>query len=173
MGTHLVVLVSGDGSVAMAWVIIVGLLQFVEDGNVVEGEWPGNGWALVAGRWSLLLLGPWQPHPVPVFRGGEGEREREIGVETHLVVLIRGDGGVATSTYVIARASPTDLVTWLCHIVVVVRRCTGHWGQSNDVRQWLLEVEVVTSMVVVVDNGNVCLLMMWMWFPGKHHLHNT
>ena len=50
MGTHLVVLVSGDGGVAMAWVIIVGLLRFVEDGDVVEGKWPGNGQALAAGR---------------------------------------------------------------------------------------------------------------------------
>jgi len=69
VGTHLVVLVSGDGGVATAWVIIVGLLWFVEDSDVVEGKWPGDGWALVAGRWSLLLLGPWQPHPVPLFRG--------------------------------------------------------------------------------------------------------
>ena len=173
MGTHLMVLVSGGSGVATAWVIIVGLLQFVEDGDVVEGEWPGNGRVLVAGCWSLLLLGPWQPRPVLVFRGGEGEREREIGMETHLVVLICGDGGVATSTYAIARASPTDLVMWLCHIVVVVGRCTGHWGQSNDVRQWLLEVEVVALMVVVVDNGNVCLLMMRMWFPSKCHLRDT
>jgi len=139
----------------------------------VEGDWPGDGQALVAGRWWLLLLGPWQPHPVPVFRGGEGKRERELGVETHLVVLIRGQGGVATSTYAVARASPDDLVTWLCHIVVIVGRCTGHWGQSNDVRQWLLEVEVVASIVVVVDNGKVCLLMMWMWFPSKRCLCDT
>ena len=93
----------------------------VVDGDVVEGDWPGDGRALVAGRWSLLLLGPWQLCPVPVFRGGEGERERELGTETHLVVLIHGQGSVATSTYAVARASPDDLVTWLCHIVVVVR----------------------------------------------------
>ena len=89
------------------------------------------------------------------------------------MVLIHGDGGVTTSTYAIARASPADLVTWLCHSVVVVGRCTGRWGRSNDVRQWLLEVEVVASMVVVVDNGKVCLLMMWMWFPSKHCLCDT
>jgi len=113
----------------------------------VEGDWPGNRQALVAGCWSLLLLGPWQLHPVLVFRGGEGKRERELGVETHLVVLIHGQGGVATSTYAIARVSPDDLVTWLCHIVVIIWRCTSHWGWSNDARQWLLEVEVVASMV--------------------------
>jgi len=38
---------------------------------------------------------------VPVFRGGEGKRERELSAETHLVVLIHGQGGVATSTYAI------------------------------------------------------------------------
>ena len=43
MGTHLVVLVSGKGGVAMAWVIIVGWVHFVEDGDVAEGEWPGDG----------------------------------------------------------------------------------------------------------------------------------
>jgi len=34
------------------------------------------GWAsgaLVTGRWSSLLRGPWQPLPVRVFRGQEGE----------------------------------------------------------------------------------------------------
>jgi len=63
----------GEREGAGSWVIVVGLLRFVEDGDVAEGEWHGDGLALVAGHWSLLLLGPWQPHPVPGFRGREGE----------------------------------------------------------------------------------------------------
>jgi len=63
-----------------------------------------------------------------------------MGLGTHLVLLFTGDGGVATSTYAIARASTADLVMLPCHIVVVVGRCTGRWGQSNDARQWLWEV---------------------------------
>jgi len=37
------------------------------------GKWRGDGRPLVTGRWSSLLRGLWQPHPVQVFRGQEGE----------------------------------------------------------------------------------------------------
>ena len=119
---------------------------------MAEGKWRGDGWALVADCWSLLLLGPWQPCTVLVFRGQEDEREREMGAGTHLVVLISGDSGVATSTYTVTRVSAADLVMWLCHVVVIVRRCTHCWGQLNDVRQWLLEVEV-KQVASCVDGG--------------------
>jgi len=39
------------------------LLWFVEDGDMAVGKWGGNGRALVADRWSSLLLGPWQRRP--------------------------------------------------------------------------------------------------------------
>jgi len=54
-------------------VVVVGLLWFVEGGDVAVGKWHGDGQALVTGSWSLLLLGLWQLHPVRVFRGQEGE----------------------------------------------------------------------------------------------------
>jgi len=58
-----------------AQVIIVGLLQFVKDGDVAVGEWHGDGRSLVAGHWSLLLLGPC---PVLVKVRGRGEWARAL-----------------------------------------------------------------------------------------------
>ena len=65
----------GDGIqvVILSDMVIVGLLCFVEGGDVAVGKWHGDGRALVTGCWSSLLLGPWQLHPVQVFRGQEGE----------------------------------------------------------------------------------------------------
>jgi len=63
-----------------------------------------------------------------------------MGRGTHLVVMGTGDGSGATSTYAVATACTDELVRWLCHVVVVVGRCTGGWGWSNDARQWLVEV---------------------------------
>jgi len=65
----------GDGiqMVVLGDVVAVGLLCFVEGGDVAVGNWHRDGWALVTGCWSLLLLEPWQPCPVQVFRGQEGE----------------------------------------------------------------------------------------------------
>ena len=59
-----------------------------------------------------------------------------MGAGTHLVVVATGDGGGATSTYAVAMACADDLVTWHCHVVVVVGRCTVGWGRLNDARQW-------------------------------------
>ena len=63
-----------------------------------------------------------------------------MGRGTHLVIMVTGDGGGATSTYTITTACADELVMWLCHIIVIIRRCTGGWGQLNEARQWLLEV---------------------------------
>jgi len=65
----------GDGirMVVLSDVVAVGLLCFVEGGDVAVGNWRRDGQALVTGCWSLLLLEPWQLHPVRVFRGQEGE----------------------------------------------------------------------------------------------------
>jgi len=63
-----------------------------------------------------------------------------MGGGTHLVIMVTGDGGGTTSTYTIATACADELVTWLCHIIVIIRRCTGGWGQLIEARQWLLEV---------------------------------
>ena len=59
----------------------------------------------------------------------------EMGAGTHLVVVVTGDGGGATSTYAVAMVC-TDVVTWHCHVVVVIGRFTVDWGRSKDVRQW-------------------------------------
>jgi len=48
-----------------------------------------------------------------------------MGRGTHLVIMVTGDGGAATSTYAIAMACADELVMWLCHVVVVVRRSTS------------------------------------------------
>ena len=53
-----------------------------------------------------------------------------MGGGTHLVVMGTGDSGRANSTYAVTMACTDELVTWLCHIVVVVGRCTGGWGWS-------------------------------------------
>jgi len=53
--------------------VVVGLWRFVGGSDVAVGEWHGDGWALVIGGWSLLLLGSWQLCPVWEFRGQEGE----------------------------------------------------------------------------------------------------
>jgi len=60
----------------------------------------------------------------------------EMGVGTHLAVVVTGDGGGATSTYAVAMVCADDVVTWHCHVVVVIRRFTIDWGQSKDMRQW-------------------------------------
>jgi len=60
----------------------------------------------------------------------------EMGVGTHLVVVVTGDGGGATSTYTITMACTDDVVTWHCHVVVVVGRFTVDWEWSKDARQW-------------------------------------
>jgi len=66
MGDGIQVVILGD-------VVVIGLLCFVKGGDVVVGKWCGDGQVLVTGRWSSLLLGLWQPCPVQVFRGQEGE----------------------------------------------------------------------------------------------------
>ena len=56
-GAGIRVVVLGD--VAMARWGLGHRRWVVEDGDVAEGEWRGDGRALVVGCWSSLLLGPW------------------------------------------------------------------------------------------------------------------
>jgi len=103
----------------------------------VAWRWAGVGSRLLAGHRCC-----WGCGNRVLSQCSEGEREREMGAGTDLVVHPTGDGSGATSTYTVAKARAADLVTWLCYVVVVIGKCTSHWGWLNDVWQWLLEAEV-------------------------------